>query len=101
MSKAILLYFVITYFSFRVANGGTFFLLYFRIMCVSMYSLFNSSVIKKSEMSYAQKYNEIIGVFSKILRIFLHSVSHFCTSNKCGSYFTIRFRFQALVFVRL
>jgi len=27
MSKALVLYFVITYFSFRVANGGKFFLL--------------------------------------------------------------------------
>jgi hypothetical protein len=33
-------------------------------MCVFMYSLFNSSVTKKSEMSYARKDGEIIDVYS-------------------------------------
>jgi len=36
-----------------VANGGAFSPLYFRIMCVFMYNLFNSSETKNCEMSYA------------------------------------------------
>ena len=70
-------------------------------MCVFMYNLLNSSVTKKGEMSYARKDGESVGGYSKSLRNFLHSGSYFCTSNKCGAYFTIRFRFQAVVFVRL
>jgi len=94
MSKAILLFFIITYFSFSVANEGMFLPLYFRIVCVFIYSLFNSSVTKKSEMSYARKDSGIIGVYHKILRSVLHSGSHFCTSKKCDSYFTMNYTFK-------
>jgi len=40
-----------------------------------MYSLFNSSVTKKSEILYARKDSESTGVYSKIYRTFLHSGS--------------------------
>jgi len=44
-------------------------------MCLFMYSLFISSVAKKREISYARKDGETIGVYSKIIRNFLHSYS--------------------------
>ena len=94
MSKAILLYFVITYFSFPVANGGTFFPLQFRIVCVFMYSLFNYSVTKNSEISQHEKTVKVLVYTLKFLEISCTVVlctTHFYSSNKCGSSFTMNY----------
>jgi hypothetical protein len=67
MLQKILLCFIITCFSFPVAKGVFSFHCSLEL-CVFMYSLFNCSVNKKSEVLYVLNSGESVGVYCSNLR---------------------------------